>query len=56
MLLAISFLVAGLYLILFVFTMNTKNFISTVIFKFIPFVIGLFNILYAIKLFGWLSQ
>ena len=49
------FLIAGLYLIVFSFILNTKNMSSAIIFKAIPFLIGLFNLIYGLNLLGILK-
>jgi len=44
-------LATGLYIIMLVFAMNTKNFKSTLIFKIVPFFLGIGSIGVALKLF-----
>ena len=44
-----TFLTSGIYLISFSFIMKTNNTQSTILFKILPFLIGLFNLLYALK-------
>jgi len=44
-------LATGLYVIMLVFAMNTKNFKSTLIFKIVPFFLGIGSIGVALKLF-----
>lgn len=48
-------LLLGIYTMWFVLIMNTKNFISTLVFKLIPFLLGIGNILIALKLFGLIT-
>lgn len=43
----------GVYLIVASFICTSKNTISTVLYKVIPFLIGLFLILYSVKGLGW---
>lgn len=42
----------GVYFIIFSFVLKTRNFLSTVIFKLIPFFSGVFNIGYALNQIG----
>jgi len=51
----ILIMAAGIYLILVSMLMKTKNMQSFMLFKGIPFGLGLANILIAVKLFGWLG-
>jgi hypothetical protein len=44
---------AGIYLVLVSMLMSTKNLQSLILFKAIPFALGLANILIAVKIFGW---
>jgi hypothetical protein len=44
-------LIAGIYFIILSLALNTKNFRSSLIFKIIPFFLGLGNIIVALNLF-----
>jgi len=46
--------VMGLYMLLFAFCSNTKNFKSALLFQFIPFILGLSGLLVTLKDMGWL--
>jgi len=46
-------IVTGIYLVMGALTMNTKNLLSAVLFKVIPFFLGLGCLFSAGKLIGW---
>ncbi len=49
----IVLMVCGIFWIVFSLIQNTKNLISAIIFKVVPFFTGLATILCAMDLFGW---
>ncbi len=48
-------LIAGLYLLFIAFIMDTDNMLSTFVFKFLPFILGLILGAHAAKSLGWLA-
>lgn len=54
MLASIIVLLAGLYLVMIGTWLSTENFLSFFIFKFTPIVLGIFNIVYSLSLFGFI--
>lgn len=50
----ITLIITGLYMIGGSFVMKTENVISSVIFKFMPFILGLCCLFSAIKIQPWL--
>ena len=52
--LAIIPLVTGILLIASGLIVTTENTRSSIMFKFIPVALGLVNVLYAVKLYGWM--
>jgi len=50
----INLFVTGLFLIGFTFAMYTKNFISALLFKIIPFFLGLGCVFSGMKMIGWI--
>lgn len=46
-------LISGFYSIIFSFLMSTKNFRSALIFRILPFFLGLGCLFSSCKLFGW---
>lgn len=51
----ISVLVSGVYLVSMALLAQTKNMISAIYFKVIPFFIGISCLFSAFKLFGWMQ-
>ena len=51
----ILILAAGIYLVLISMWMDTKNMRSFILFRAIPFLLGLASTLIAVKQFGWLN-
>lgn len=51
----IVLLISGVYLIIAGLSIHTKNLKSAIIFKIIPFFLGLTHLFYAAKLFGWIQ-
>ena len=47
-------LLAGVYLVLSAMLMDTKNIQSFIIFKAVPFLLGLASIIIAVKALGWI--
>lgn len=45
-------IVAGAYLLFVSFILNTKNFMSSLLFKFVPFVLGASSVFAGFKLLG----
>lgn len=48
-------LFAALYLLFIAFLMDTKDMSSFLIFKFLPFILGLILAAHAVKSLGWLA-
>lgn len=51
----IILLICGCYSILIGLVVNTKNFISSILFKVVPFLSGVMVCLVAMDLLGWIS-
>ena len=45
-------MLAGLYLIMIGIWLSTSNFRSFILFKFTPVILGVFNVVYSLSLFG----
>lgn len=50
----IMVLITALYLLFMGLTLGTKNFVSSILFKYIPTVLGIFLLLHALQLFGYI--
>lgn len=46
----IALIIIGLYLLLLSLASNTENFLSAIVFKFIPFISGVINIILGLEL------
>lgn len=49
-------LISGLYSILMSFVLNTKNWKSALMFKFIPFIFGMVQLIIGLQLTGFLER
>ena len=47
-------ILTGLYLGWFALLMKTENLISSIIFKFVPYVFSILNIVVALRIFNWI--
>lgn len=55
MIIGIILMVCGVFWICFAFVNNTKNIMSAIFYKIIPFFTGLATIVCAMDLFGWVN-
>lgn len=55
MIMGIILMVCGMYWIISALIINTKNVLSAILFKVIPFFTGLVTIMCAMNLFGWVN-
>jgi hypothetical protein len=49
---SVVFMVIAVYMLVLTFTSHTVNFISAIVFKVIPFILGLLSLLIALKMLG----
>ena len=47
-------IISGIYFIVFAFIINTKGFVSTFLFKIIPFLFGFISLLVGLKLINFI--
>lgn len=55
MIMGIILMVCGAFWVIFTLLINTKNLLSAILFKVIPFFTGFATILCAMDLFGWVN-
>jgi len=51
-----TMLLSGLFMIIFALVMQTTNFVSSIVFKVIPFLLGIACLMSFLYLIGWLIK